>query len=198
GVGDKEGRAGGGGGQGDEVALAEGQGILGRPGDENDGRGVPLAGHEMGVRRHIDGRLQAEQDGKAGSRKARERILGTPGVMKAAQDDEGKQSNEQQTQYDAEFFGGDRKHEIGMTLRQDALDRALAGAAPQPTAALEGFESLVDGETIARGRITEAFDATRYVRDEHISAGKSDGSDATKPRNPYESHAGKEEQHAPD
>src|SRR5262249_35040912 len=135
----------------------------------------------MQVHRHIDGRLQAEQDGKAGCGKARERILGTSGVMKAAQDDEGKQSNEQQTQYDAEVSGGDRKHEIGMTLRQDALDRALARAASEPTAALERFESLVDVETIARRRITEAFDATRYVRDEHISAGKANGSSAAKP-----------------
>src|SRR5262249_56058247 len=73
-----------------------------------------------------------------------------------------------------------------------------AGTASEPTAALERFESLVDVETIARGRITEAFDATRYVRNEHISADKPDGSDATKPRNPYESHAGKEEERAPD
>src|SRR5262245_2099755 len=152
----------------------------------------------MQVHRHVECRVKDEQDGRAGSSEAREWILGTSGVMKATQDDEGKQSSEQQTQHDAEFFGGDRKHEIGMTLRQDAFDRALAGTASEPTAALERFESLVDVETIARGRITEAFDATRYVRNEHISADKPDGSDGTKPRNPYESHAGKEEQHAPD
>src|SRR5437899_6247973 len=70
----------------------------------------------MQVHRHVDGRLQAEQHGKAGCGKARERILGASGVMEAAQDDEGKQSSEQQTQHDAEFFRGDRKHEVGIVL----------------------------------------------------------------------------------
>src|SRR5947199_14945 len=125
-------------------------------------------------------------------------MLGASGVMEAAQEDEGKQSSEQQTQHDAEFFGGDRKHEVGMTFRQDALDRSLARPASEPAAALERFESLIDVEAIARGRVTEAFDATCYMRDEHISAREPNGSDATKPRHPYEPHTGEEEQGAPD
>jgi hypothetical protein len=51
--------------------------------------------------------------------------------------------------HDAEFLGRDREHEIGVAFGQDALDRALAGAASEPAALLEGFERLVDVEGVA-------------------------------------------------
>ena len=85
---------------------------------------------------------------------------------KRAQHDEGEQRDQHQAQHDAEFLGRDREHEVGMALGQDALDRALARAAPEPAAAQEGFERLVDVEGVAGGGIEEALDAPRHVRDQ--------------------------------
>ena len=109
----------------------------------------------MQVHRHVDGGLEAEQDRKAGGAEARERILVAHGVTQAAQHNEGEHRGEHQAQHDAEFFGCDSEHEIGVTLGQDALDRAFARAAPEPAAALEGFDRLVDVEGVAGGGIAE-------------------------------------------
>ena len=49
--------------------------------------------------------------------------------------DEGEQRQQREAEDDAEFLGADREDEVGMAVRQDALDRALARAAAEPAAA---------------------------------------------------------------
>ncbi len=121
----------------------------------------------MQVHRHVDGRLQPEQDGEAGGREARERVFGPHGVAQCAQHDEGEQCQQHQAEHDAEFLGRNREHEVGVALGQDTLDRALAGAASEPAAALEGFERLIDVEAVAGRGIAEALDAARNMGNEH-------------------------------
>ena len=68
----------------------------------------------------------------------------------------------------------------------------------EPAAALEGFERLVDVEGVAGGRVAESLDALRHVRNEHVRARKSDRGGAAQSHHPNETHAGEEEQCAPD
>ncbi len=151
----------------------------------------------MQVDRHVDGRLQAEQDRKPGGGEARERVLVAQRMAQRAQHDEGEQRDQHQAEHDAELLGRDREHEVGVALRQDALDRALARPAAEPAAAHEGFDRLIDVEGVARGRIEEALDAPRDVRDREIGAGEADRRRAAEPDHPDQPHAGQEEQRAP-
>ena len=115
---------------------------------------------------------------------ARERVVVAHGAGQPAQHDEGEQRHQNQAQHDAEFLGADREHEIGMAVRQDALDRALARAAAEPAAAHERFQRHVDLEGVARGRIEEALDAARDVRNGDIGAGEPDRAPRRRARPP--------------
>ena len=86
-------------------------------------------------------------------------------LTQRADDDEGEQGDQDEAQHDAEFLRRHREHEVGVAFGQDALDRALARAAAEPAAAHEGFGRDVDIEGVAGGRIEEAIDALRDVRD---------------------------------
>ena len=58
------------------------------------------------------------------------------------------------TDNETEFFAGNRKDKVGMRVREDVLDRALAGAlAPQPAIG-EGLDRTFDliGVAQPRGR----------------------------------------------
>ena len=70
-----------------------------------------------------------------------------------------KKRDQRETQHDAEFLRRHREHEIGVALRQEPLDRALAGTAAQPAAAHEAFDRDVDLEGVAGRRIEEFLDA---------------------------------------
>ena len=94
----------------------------------------------MQVDRHVDRRLQAEQDGEAGGREARERVLVAQRVPQRADHDEGEQRDQHEAEHDAEFLGRHREHEVGVAVGQDALDRALARAPAEPAAAHERFQ----------------------------------------------------------
>ena len=58
------------------------------------------------------------------------------------------------------------------------------GTAPEPAAALEGFQRLVDVEGVAGGRVDEALDASRHVRHREIGAGKPGSGCAGEPEHP--------------
>ena len=70
-----------------------------------------------------------------------------------------------EAKHDAELLRRDREDEVGVAVGQDALDRALARPAPEPAAAHERFERLVDLEGVAGRRVQEALDALGHVRD---------------------------------
>ena len=110
---------------------------------------MPLAGIRCKFTAMLMADCSPNRIGKTGRREARERILGPHGVAQSAQHDEREQGDQHQAEHDAELLGRDREHEVGMAFRQDALDRALARAAPEPAAALEGFERLIDVEGVA-------------------------------------------------
>ena len=76
-----------------------------------------------------------------------------------ADHDEGIQRDQRQAERDAEFLRRHREHEVGVALRQQPLDRALARAAAEPAAAHEAFGGDVDVEGVARGRVEELLDA---------------------------------------
>ena len=119
------------------------------------------------------------------------------GAQQRADHDEGEQRDQRQAQDDAEFFGRDREHEVGMAVRQAAFGDAFAGAEAEPAAVPERFHRGVDLKGIAGGRVHEALDAARDMRDQQISAEQSGGRGAGETGDPDHPHARDEEQRAP-
>ena len=117
----------------------------------------------MQVHSHVDGGLQAEQDCKAGSCKADERIFRMQRMTQRTDHDKGKQREQKQAQDDAELLRRHREDEVGVTLRQDALHRALTRTTPGPAAACERFHREIDVKGITRCRIHETLDASRLA-----------------------------------
>ena len=62
----------------------------------------------MGIHRHVDGGLQAEQDREPGRRKALERIVVAQRMQQGAQHDEGEQQQQHQAERDAADVHGAR------------------------------------------------------------------------------------------
>ncbi len=156
-----------------------------------------LGRHQMQIDRHVDGRLQAEQDGQSGGGKTDERIVGAHRLDQRADDNEGKQRDQNEAEHDAEFLRRHRKDEIGVAFGQDALDGAFAGAAAEPAAADEGFGRDVDVVAVARGRIKEAVDALGDMRNGEERRHQADAGGAGEPHHPDQAHAGHIEQRAP-
>ncbi len=151
----------------------------------------------MQVHRHVDRRLQAEQDGEARRGKADERLFAGDRMAQRADHDEGEQRQQHQAEHDAELLGADREHEVGVALRQEPLHRALARATAEPAAAREAFQREIDVEGVARAAIHEALDALGDVRHGEIGADQAQAGDARKPADPDQPHPGHEEQRAP-
>src|SRR5580704_19011382 len=117
----------------------------------------------MEVNRHVYSRLQPKQDREAGSAKTTERIVVMHRLQERADHDEGKQRDQNKAEDDAEFLRRHGEYEIGVSLGQDTLDCALAGAAAEPPAADERFRRDVDIEGVARRGVEKAPDALRHV-----------------------------------
>ena len=152
----------------------------------------------MQIDRHVDGRLQAEQDRQSGRGEADERIFGAHRLDQRTDDDEGEQRDQNEAEHDAEFLGRDREHEIGVALGQDALDGALARTAAEPAAANEGFGGDIDVESVAGGRIEKAVDALGDMRNGEERGHQADAGGGGEPDHPDEAHARHIEQRAPD
>ena len=69
---------------------------------------------------------------------------------------------------DAELLGRDREDEVGVGVREDALDDALARPAAEPAAAQDRLERGVDLEGVAGLRRQEAVDAAGDVRQHRV------------------------------
>ena len=93
-----------------------------------NGSVMPLAGIRCRLTAMLMADCSAEQDGKAGGGKARERLVVAQRARQRAHDDEGEQRDQHQAEHDAEFLRRHREDEIGVALRQHALDGALARA----------------------------------------------------------------------
>ena len=104
----------------------------------------------MQIDRHIDGRLQTEQDRQARRGETDERFLGAHRLEQRADHNEREQRDQNEAEHDAEFLAGDGKDEVGVAFGQDALDGAFARPAAEPAAADEGFGRDVDVEGVAR------------------------------------------------
>ena len=139
-----------------------------------NGSVMPLAGIRCRFTAMLIADCSAEQDGEAGGGKAREGVVVAHGARQRADHDEGIERDQHQAERDAEFLRRHREHEVGVALRQQPLDRALARAAAEPAAAHEAFGGDVDIEGVAGGRIEEALDAARHVRHRVIGRRQAD------------------------
>src|SRR5215510_15337865 len=117
----------------------------------------------MQVHRHIDGRLCGKKDRQASRTETGERIVIAHGTDQHADDNEGEYRHQRETESDPEFLRRDRKHKIGMALRKNALNGALARPFAEPAAAHEAFSGNVDVESVAGARIEEALNAASNV-----------------------------------
>ena len=88
----------------------------------------------MQVHRDIDHRLNAKQQRQTGNRQALEQILGLKGQHQRPDDDEQIGCNQDQADQNAEFLSQYREDEVGVTVRQDALNHALARPRAKPAA----------------------------------------------------------------
>ena len=138
----------------------------------------------MQIDRHVDGRLQSEQDRQPGGGKTDERVAVAHRLDERTDHDEGEQSHETEAEHHAEFLRGHGEHEIGMAFGEDALDGALAGAAAEPAAADERFGGDVDVEGIAGGGIEEAVEATAHVAEREVGADDRDDQDPDQDQRP--------------
>ena len=93
----------------------------------------------------------------------------------AAHHDEGEQRDEERGRRSAQLLAGHSEDEVGVGVGQHVLHRALARAAAEQPAILEGFERAVDLIGVAGGRIEEAVDAAGDVGNEEIGADQADG-----------------------
>ena len=106
-------------------------------------------------------------------------------VLQPAQHDEGEQRHQHEAEHDAELLRRDREDEVGMAVRQDALDRALARPEAEPAAAHEGFQSRcrswnVSPDAGSRKRSMRSRD----VRDGEVGADEPGDRDAAEPDDP--------------
>ncbi len=76
-----------------------------------------------------------------------------------------KSSDERHAEDDAEFLGRDREDEVGMRVRDDALDDAFARPLAEPVAANDRLARGVDLERVALAG-HELVDTARHVRED--------------------------------
>ena len=98
---------------------------------------------------------------------------------------------------DAELLRRDGEDEVRMGVGQDALHRALSGAAPEPAAVGEGFHRRIDLEGVAGILVHEPLDAVAHVRQELVGRHDAEEAGAAEPHHPEPMQAGDEEEPAP-
>ena len=104
-----------------------------------NGSVMPLAGMRCKLTAMLIAACTPNRIASPAGGKAREQVLVAQRAQQRADHDEGEQRHQHQAQHDAEFLGRHREHEVGMALRQDALDGALARPVAEPAAAQERF-----------------------------------------------------------
>ena len=96
-----------------------------------------------------------------------ERVVLGEQAQQAAQHDEGEHAEDDQADDQAEFLAGDGEDEVGMGVRQDVLDAALARAAAEQAAIAEGLQRRRRPDSCRRCvGMQEALHAAVHMREE--------------------------------
>ncbi len=157
---------------GDEKSHAERQRDQRRATIGDERQGHAFGRHHVQIDRHVDGALDAEQNDEARRGETAERILVARCRNQPAQHDEGEDRDDRDASDDTELLAGHRENEIGMAIRQDPFQRALARPLAEPTPGNETLQRGIDLERVA-GRhavscVEEFLDADADMRHQLI------------------------------
>ena len=157
-----------------------------------------LGGHQMQVDRHVDGRLQAEQNRQARRRRSARTGPRCACAWRSARSTikANKATSSRQSTMPNSSAATANTKSVWLSGRM-RLTVPSPGPRPNQPPRWNDLERLIDVEGVARGGIEEALDAPRDVRHREIGGRQPDRRGAGEPDHPDDPHAGQEEQRAP-